>query len=179
MKTEKFLVREGSKVNLKDNPTDFTDGFNDKKEAVMDFVKNDKDIWKKRYRQIRNWEEYLAENGTHVVKFFLNVSREEQRRRFLERIDLPDKNWKFSASDAKEAALWDDYMKAYEDAIEATSTKNSPWYVIPADKKWFMRLAVSEIIVKRMESLDLHYPVVTEAHKAELAEAKKLLENKA
>ena len=286
MKTEKFLVRAGSKVNLKAHPTDFSGDFKDKKEAVKDLeknverlaelqnklyaqniqalliifqamdaagkdstikhvmsginpqgcqvtafkqpsaeemdhdylwrsqmalpergrigifnrshyeevlivrvhpailqgqplpdkVKNDKNIWKKRYKQIRNWEEYLAENGTHVIKFFLNVSQEEQKRRFLDRIDMPDKNWKFNVGDSKERALWDDYMKAYKDAMEATSTKNSPWYIIPADKKWFTRLAVSEIIVKRMESLGLHYPVVTDAHKAELVEAKKLLE---
>ena len=287
MKIDKFLVAEGSKVNLKDHPTDFTDGFSDKKEAAKDLeknvarlaelqnilyaqnvhsilivfqamdaagkdstikhvmsginpqgcqvtafnlpsaeemdhdylwrtqmalpergrigifnrshyeevlivkvhpeilqaqhlpdeVKNDKDIWKKRYRQIRNWEETLAENGTHVLKFFLNVSQEEQKKRFLERIDMPDKNWKFNADDCKERVRWDDYMKAYKDAMEATSTKNSPWYIIPADKKWFTRLAVSEIIVRKMESLDLKYPTVTEAHKADLVESKKILES--
>ncbi len=287
MKIDKFLVAEGSKVNLKDHPTDFTDGFSDKKEAAKDLeknvarlaelqnilyaqnvhsilivfqamdaagkdstikhvmsginpqgcqvtafnlpsaeemdhdylwrtqmalpergrigifnrshyeevlivkvhpeilqaqhlpdeVKNDKDIWKKRYRQIRNWEETLAENGTHVLKFFLNVSQEEQKKRFLERIDMPDKNWKFNAGDCKERVRWDDYMKAYKDAMEATSTKNSPWYIIPADKKWFTRLAVSEIIVRKMESLDLKYPTVTEAHKADLVESKKILES--
>ena len=140
-------------------------------------IKNDKDIWRKRYRQIRNWEETLAENGTHVLKFFLNVSQEEQKKRFLERIELPEKNWKFSAGDAKERAFWDDYMKAYKEAMEATSTDKSPWYIIPADRKWFTRLAVSEIIVKKMESLDLKYPTVTEAHKAELLESKKILES--
>ena len=289
MKIDKFRVAEGSKVNLKDHPTDFTDGFNDKKEAVKDLeknvlrlaelqnilyaqnvhsilivfqamdaagkdstikhvmsginpqgcqvtafnlpsaeemdhdylwrcqmalpergrigifnrshyeevlivkvhpeilqgqhlpdeIKNDKNIWKKRYRQIRNWEETLAENGTHVLKFFLNVSQEEQKRRFLDRIDMPDKNWKFNAGDSKERARWNDYMKAYTDAIGATSTKNSPWFIIPADKKWFTRLAVSEIIVKKLESLKLKYPVVTEEHKADLLEAKKLLESEA
>jgi PPK2 family polyphosphate:nucleotide phosphotransferase len=139
-------------------------------------VEKDKNIWKKRYQHIRDWEEMLTENGTHVIKFFLNVSREEQKARFLARIDEPEKNWKFAMGDVKERGLWDDYMKAYEDAISATSTKNSPWYVIPADKKWFTRLAVSEIIVKKMESLNMHYPIVTEAHKAELTEAKKMLE---
>ena len=287
MKTDQFRVAEGSKVNLKNHPTDFTDGFNDKKEALKDLeknvarlaelqnilyaqnvhsilivfqamdaagkdstikhvmsginpqgcqvtafnlpsteemdhdylwrtqlalpergrigifnrshyeevlivkvhpeilqgqhlpaeIKNDKDIWRKRYRQIRNWEETLAENGTHVLKFFLNVSQEEQKKRFLERIELPEKNWKFSAGDAKERAFWDDYMKAYKEAMEATSTDKSPWYIIPADRKWFTRLAVSEIIVKKMESLDLKYPTVTEAHKAELLESKKILES--
>jgi PPK2 family polyphosphate:nucleotide phosphotransferase len=146
-------------------------------QQLPDSVKKDKDIWKNRFRQIRNWEDSLAENGTHVVKFFLNVSRDEQKQRFLNRIEQPEKNWKFSAGDAKERALWDDYMKAYEDAISATSTENSPWYVIPADKKWFTRLAVSEIIIKKLESLKLAYPVLTEAQKAELIDAKKILES--
>ena len=146
-------------------------------QRLPDEIKNDKDIWKKRYRQIRNWEETLAENGTHVLKFFLNVSQEEQKKRFLERIDMPDKNWKFNPGDSKERALWGDYMNAYKDAMEATSTKNSPWFIIPADKKWFTRLAVSEIIVKKLESLDLKYPTVTDAHKAALLEAKKVLES--
>lgn len=286
MKTEKFLAAADKKVNLDDHPTDFTDNFTDKKEAVKDLEKNverlaelqdilyaqnvhsllvifqamdaagkdsvikhvmsginpqgcqvtsfkqpsdeeldhdylwrcqkalpergrigifnrshyeevlvvrvhkgylesqrlpddvkkDKDIWKQRFRQIRNWEETLAENGTHVIKFFLHVSKDEQKKRFLERIDQPDKNWKFNSGDAKERALWDDYMKAYEDAIENTSTERSPWYIIPADKKWFTRLAVSEIIVQKLQSLDLKYPEVTDAQRAELLEAKKILE---
>jgi len=287
MKIDKFRVAEGSKVNLKNHPTDFTDGFNDKKEAVKDLeknvlrlaelqdvlyaenvhslllifqamdaagkdsvikhvmsginpqgcqvtsfkqpsaeelehdflwrsqkalpergrigifnrshyeevlivrvhpnilqgqplpdsVKNDKNIWKKRYEQIRDWEDMLDYNGTHVLKFFLNVSLDEQKKRFLDRIEQPDKNWKFNTGDSKERALWPDYMKAYEDAMESTSTDRSPWFIIPADKKWFTRLAVSEIIVQKMESLDLKYPSVTEAHKAELLEAKKILES--
>ncbi len=287
MKTDKFLVPEGSKLNLKNYPTDFTGDYTDKKEAVKDLEKNvlrmdelqdimyaqdihsllvvfqamdaagkdgaiehvmsglnpqgchvvsfkqpsfeemdhdylwrcqknlpergkigvfnrshyeevlvvrvhagilqsqrlpseiksDKNFWKKRYKQIRDWEDHLAENGTHVIKFFLNVSKEEQKSRFLSRIDEPAKNWKFSMGDVKERAFWDDYMKAYTEAMEATSTKNSPWYIIPADKKWFTRLAVSEVIVRRLESMDLHYPIVTEAHNAELQEAKKMLES--
>ena len=140
-------------------------------------VKNDKNIWKKRFNQIRNFEDHLTENGVHVIKFFLNVSKDEQKARFLARITEPEKNWKFSAFDAKERAFWDDYMKAYEEAMEATSTEKSPWYVIPADKKWFTRVAVSEIIIKKLESLDLHYPVVTEAHKQDLLKAKELLES--
>jgi PPK2 family polyphosphate:nucleotide phosphotransferase len=139
-------------------------------------VRNDKDIWKKRYKQIRNFEEHLAENGTHILKFFLNVSKEEQRNRFLARIEEKDKNWKFSMGDVKERGHWDDYQKAYEEAIKATSTEHAPWYVIPADKKWFTRLAISEVIVKTLESMDLHYPVVSKEHKAELGEARKLLE---
>jgi len=146
-------------------------------QQLPDEVKRDKDIWKNRFRQIRNWETTLAENGTHVIKFFLHVSKDEQKKRFLDRIDQPEKNWKFSAGDAKERALWDDYMKAYEDAIENTSTDRSPWYIIPADKKWFTRLAVSEIIIRTLDSLDLKYPVLTEAQKAELQEAKKILES--
>ncbi len=286
MKTEKFLVAAGSKVDLKKHPTDFTDGFTDKKQAAEDLekniqrlaelqdilyaqnvhslliifqamdgagkdsaikhvmsgvnpqgcqvtafkapsaeeldhdylwrcqkalpergrigifnrshyeevlvvrvhsgilqgqqlpdaIKNDKNIWKKRYEHIRDWENHLAENGTHVIKFFLNVSKDEQKKRFLERIEMPEKNWKFSAGDAKERAFWGDYMKAYEDAMSATSTKASPWYIIPADKKWFTRLAVSEVIVKKLESLKMKYPAVTDAHKAELAESKAILE---
>ena len=287
MKTDKFRVAEGSKVNLKDYPTDFTGDYTDKKDAVKDLEKNvermaalqdtlyaqdcytlllifqamdaagkdgaiehvmsgvnpqgchvvsfkqpsseeldhdflwrcqknlpergkigifnrshyeevlvvrvhpqilqfqqvppetlnDKDIWKKRFKHIRDWEDHLHENGTHVIKFFLNVSKAEQKARFLSRIDEQEKNWKFSMSDVKERAMWDDYMKCYKEAMEATSTENSPWYIIPADKKWFTRLAVSEIIVKKMESLDLKYPTLTEEHKTELLGAKKVLES--
>ncbi|MFM9905918.1 MAG: polyphosphate kinase 2 family protein [Pyrinomonadaceae bacterium] len=286
MKTDKFRVAEGSKVNLKDHPCDSTDGFTDKKQAASDLEKNvqrlsglqdilyaqnvhslliiiqamdaagkdslikhvmsgvnpqgcdvtafkqpspeeldhdflwrtqcalpergrigifnrshyeevlvvrvhpgilmsqqlpeklktDKNIWKMRFKHIRDWEDTLADNGTHILKFFLNVSLDEQKKRFFERIDLPEKNWKFSAGDAKERAFWGDYMKAYKEAMEATSTTRSPWYIIPADRKWFTRLAVSEIIVKKMESLDLKYPAVTDAHRAELAEARAILE---
>lgn len=146
-------------------------------QQLADEIKNDKNIWKKRFRQIRDWEDHLAENGTHVIKFFLNVSRDEQKKRFLERIDTPDKNWKFSSGDARERGFWDEYMKAYTDAIQATSTEKSPWFIVPADKKWFTRLAVSEIIVKKLESLELKYPTVTDAHMAELLEAKKILES--
>lgn len=287
MKTEKFLVREGSKLDLNDHPTDYSGDYHDKDEAVEDLQKNvkrmaelqdilyaqdvysllvifqamdaagkdgaiehvmsgvnpqgchvvsfkqpsseeldhdylwrcqkalpergkigifnrshyeevlvvrvhsgilqgqqlpanikaDKDVWKKRFKHIRDWEDHLYENGVHVIKFFLNVSRDEQKKRFLERIDQPEKNWKFSMGDVKERALWDDYMKCYEEAMEATSTEKSPWYVIPADKKWFTRLAVSEVIVRKLESLDLHYPVLSEEHKLELVEAKKMLES--
>jgi PPK2 family polyphosphate:nucleotide phosphotransferase len=139
-------------------------------------LKNDRSIWDKRFKHIRDWEDHLAENGTHIIKFFLNVSKDEQKQRFLDRINEPEKNWKFSMGDVKERAHWDEYMKAYTEAMQATSTKNAPWYVIPADKKWFTRLAVSEVIVKKLESLKLNYPVVTEQHKTELAEAKKMLE---
>lgn len=140
-------------------------------------TKSDKDIWKKRFRHIRDWEDHLAENGTHIIKFFLNVSKAEQKQRFLDRINEPENNWKFAMGDVKERGFWDDYMKAYTEAIQATSTKNAPWYVIPADKKWFTRLAVSEIIMKKLESMSLAYPTVSDAHKVELAEAKKMLES--
>ena len=140
-------------------------------------IKNDKNIWQKRFAQIRSSEDYLAENGVHVLKFFLNVSKDEQKKRFLKRINEPEKNWKFSAQDAKERAFWDDYMKAYEDALGNTSTKNAPWYIVPADSKWFTRVAVSNIIIEKMESLNLQYPQVGEAHLQSLSEAKKLLES--
>lgn len=143
---------------------------------LSDDIKSDKNIWKQRFKQIRNYEDYLADNDTHIIKFFLHVSKEEQKKRFLARIDTPDKNWKFSSSDVKERAFWDDYMKAYKEAIENTSTDKAPWYIIPADKKWFTRLAVSEVIVEKMKSMKLHYPVVTEEHKKELEEAKRMLE---
>lgn len=139
-------------------------------------VQNSPDFWTKRFDHIRDWEQHLAENGVHILKFFLNVSRSEQKQRFLDRIAEPDKNWKFSMGDVKERAHWEAYMNAYTDAIQATSTDHAPWYVIPADKKWFTRLAVSEAIVQKLESLDLHYPVVSDSHKVELAEAKVLLE---
>ena len=139
-------------------------------------MKKDKNIWKERFEQIRNFETYLADNGIHVLKFFLNVSKEEQKERFLERINRPEKNWKFSAADAKERGFWDDYMKAYQDAMQHTSTKDAPWYVVPADHKWFTRVVVSTVIVNKMESLNLQYPQLNEAHLKGLEEAKALLE---
>jgi len=146
-------------------------------QQLPDKLENDRNIWKKRFEQIRNVETYLAENGIHTLKFFLNVSKEEQKNRFLARIETPEKNWKFSAGDAKERGFWDDYMGAYTDALQNTSTINAPWHVIPADKKWFTRVAVSEIIIKKMESLDLQYPKISEAQRQSLLEAKKILES--
>jgi len=143
---------------------------------LPDSIKNASDIWQQRYRQIRNWEDALFENGTHVVKFFLNVSKEEQRRRFLDRIAEPEKNWKFSARDVKERDHWDDYMNAYRDAIASTSTTRSPWYIVPADKKWFTRLAVSEILIRKLESMSLRYPQLSQEQLTSLDDAKKLLE---
>jgi PPK2 family polyphosphate:nucleotide phosphotransferase len=134
-----------------------------------------KRIWDERFQDIRAFERYLHRNGTIVLKFFLHVSRDEQKRRFLERLDLPEKNWKFSATDAKSRAFWDDYMKAYEETIRETATKDSPWYVVPADNKWFTRVVVAAAVIDALSSLDLSYPKVSEAKKKELAEARKLL----
>ena len=145
--------------------------------SMPEKILSDPNIWKQRFEQIRNFENYLSENGIHTLKFFLNVSKDEQKERFLARIEEPEKNWKFSAGDAKERKYWDEYMKAYEDAIEKTSTKNAPWHIIPADKKWFTRLAISEIIIKKMESLNLQYPQVSEEHMQSLKEAKAMLES--
>ena len=137
----------------------------------------DKGIWKRRFEEINSFEKYLVNNGIVVLKFFLNVSKEEQKKRFLERIDLPEKNWKFAAGDVKERAKWDDYMKAYEDLFNHTSTEWAPWYVIPADHKWFTRLAVSTIINHQLKALNLQYPGVSEAHQQELLKSKQMLEN--
>jgi PPK2 family polyphosphate:nucleotide phosphotransferase len=132
-------------------------------------------IFRERLRDISRFEDYLHRNGTTVLKFFLHVSREEQRRRFLERLDEPDKNWKFSAGDVKERAWWDDYMAAYEDAIRTTATRESPWFVVPADNKWFTRLVVAGAIVETLEKMDLSLPVPSADRLAELASARKAL----
>ena len=138
-----------------------------------------KDIWDERFQDIRSFERYLHRNGTIVRKFFLHVSKKEQQRRFLERLDNPDKNWKFAAADARERGFWDDYMKAYEDTIRNTATEDSPWYVVPADNKWFTRVIVAAAVIDALSSLDLHYPRVTAAKKKELAAARvALLEKK-
>ena len=134
-----------------------------------------KELWRERFESIADFERHLARNGTVILKFFLNVSRKEQKKRFMERLDLPDKNWKFSEADAKERQHWKDYMAAYEDAIRATAQPWAPWYVIPADNKWFSRLVVAGAIIEAMDSLDLHYPAVDDAKKRELAAARKLL----
>jgi len=132
-------------------------------------------IWKQRYEDINAFERYLARNGTLIRKFFLNVSKEEQRNRFLARLDDPEKNWKFAVGDVKEREHWDEYMEAYEDMIAATSTEHAPWYVIPADRKWFMRMAVADAVVEALEGLKLEYPTVDEEKRKELEEARKLL----
>jgi PPK2 family polyphosphate:nucleotide phosphotransferase len=136
-----------------------------------------KDIWQQRFEQINDFERYLVRNGVAILKFFLNVSREEQRQRFLERLDTPEKHWKFSLTDAKERGHWDDYQKAFEDAFNNTSTKWAPWYIIPADHKWFTRAAVADIIISKLKSLNLKHPVVSKEHLKELQIARELLEN--
>jgi PPK2 family polyphosphate:nucleotide phosphotransferase len=134
-----------------------------------------KDIWKERYEDIRSFERYLARQGVVIRKFFLHVSKEEQKRRFLARLDEPEKNWKFSVNDVAERRLWDDYQSAYEDAIRATATQHAPWYVIPADHKWFTRLAVAAAIVDTLASLELHYPEVDAAKRKQLEAARREL----
>jgi len=134
-----------------------------------------KDIWKQRFEDIRAFEQYLTRNGTVVLKFFLHVSKKEQKKRFLERIENPAKNWKFSANDAKEREFWNDYMDAYEDTIRNTATKDAPWYVVPADNKWFTRVVVAAAVISALDALDLAYPEVGEAQQAALAAAKKAL----
>lgn len=137
----------------------------------------DVDFWKRRYRQINDFERYLSENGTVILKFFLNVSKEEQKKRFLERLEDPSKNWKFSSSDTKERQSWDEYMKAYSDVLTETSTELAPWYVIPADNKWFMRYAVGSIICERMKQLNLHYPILSKEGLEKLEECRKSVSN--
>jgi len=135
----------------------------------------DDDFWNNRYRQINAMERHLVENGTIVLKFFLNVSKEEQKKRFLKRIEDESRNWKFSAADVQERQHWDEYMEAYSDMLTHTSTEIAPWYVIPADNKWFMRYAVSNLIVNKLRELDLQFPRLPEQEKARLAEAKDML----
>jgi PPK2 family polyphosphate:nucleotide phosphotransferase len=134
-----------------------------------------KDIWKQRYEDIRALEKYQARNGMLIMKFFLHVSREEQAKRFLERIDDPSKNWKFNLGDVAERKLWDDYMRYYEETIRETSRPHAPWFVVPADKKWFTRLVVASAMVEGLESLTLHYPKVDDATRDELKKSRALL----
>ncbi|WP_294272806.1 polyphosphate kinase 2 family protein [uncultured Chryseobacterium sp.] len=142
--------------------------------SVKDF---DQEFWNNRYESIRNFEKHLAGNGTRIIKIFLNVSKKEQKKRFLDRINEPDKNWKFSAADLPERALFDQYMEAYETAINETSKDHAPWYVIPADNKWLARLAAVQIITETLEKMNLEYPQLSEEDSSRLTEAKKQLEN--
>ncbi len=134
-----------------------------------------KHIWEDRFEDIRNFERYLTRNGVIVRKFFLYVSKDEQLKRFLSRLDEPEKNWKFSTADAKEREFWDDYMEAYEDMIRNTATDYAPWYVVPADNKWFTRIVVAAAVIDTLASLDLHFPKVDDAKRKELAEVREAL----
>jgi len=132
-------------------------------------------IWDERFEDIRNIEQYLCRNGTVIRKFYLNVSKAEQRRRFLARLDDPAKNWKFSLNDVDERLRWKEYMQAYEEAIRATTSSDAPWYVIPADHKWFTRIAIAEVIIETLESLDLHFPRIDSRKRRELNLARRRL----
>jgi PPK2 family polyphosphate:nucleotide phosphotransferase len=146
---EVLVVRVHNLIKHQKIPSQFTDG----------------DIWVKRFIQINNFEKYLYQNGIITIKFFLHVSKAEQKRRFLRRLDIPSKNWKFSAADLKEREYWDDYQKCYQEAIAATSTAYAPWYIAPADKKWFTRLVVSQVIINTLQALELKYPELDEEQK--------------
>jgi PPK2 family polyphosphate:nucleotide phosphotransferase len=135
------------------------------------------DIWEERFEAINAFERYLTRNGVIIRKFFLHVSKQEQRQRFLDRLEDPHKNWKFSDADIQERQRWDDYMSAYQDMIRHTATRQAPWYVVPADHKWFTRMVVAEVVVEALESLDLNYPAVSAAKRRELAGICKTLKN--
>ena len=143
-------------------------------DSVSDF---DKKFWENRYESIRNFEKHLANNGTTIIKIFLNISKKEQKKRFLDRIDEQEKNWKFSMGDLPERALWDEYMNAYEKAINETSKDHAPWFVIPGDDKWFARVAAIQIIIDALEGMNLKFPKLSEEDQKELEGAKKQLEN--
>ena len=144
-------------------------------ESIPDGLPNEKTIWQERYRSIVDMEEHLHRNGTRIIKFFLHLSEEEQRKRFLERIDEPDKNWKFSLADIEERKFWKQYMQAYEECLSATSTNNAPWYVVPADDKENARLIISRIVLDTFKSLKLAYPKASSEHQRELRLIRKQL----
>ena len=144
-------------------------------ESVPD-AKFDKTFWQQRYEDINSFEQHLTQNGTLILKFFLHLSKDVQRKRFLDRINDPNKHWKFSASDMAERACWKEYQSVYEEMLEATSTKHAPWYVIPADHKWVSRTMVAAIVTRQIASLKLRYPEVTEEQRRQIVEAKKQLE---
>ncbi len=135
------------------------------------------EFWERRMESINNFEKYLVNNGIIIIKFFLNVSKDEQKKRFIERITNPQKNWKFNLQDVHERQCWDDYIQAYTEILKNTSKECAPWHIIPADKKWFMRLAVCEIIVKKLESMNLYYPMVNDKHRVEMKNARQMLED--
>ena len=138
-----------------------------------------RDVWKRRYREINDWERHLVDNGFPIVKIFLNLSKEEQRVRFLRRLDLPDHNWKFSTNDAKERAFWDEYQKAFSEMLSNTSTTHAPWYVVPADRKWFARICVSAILAHTLSQIDPKFPTVGAEQERELMAARAMLEAEA
>ena len=138
-------------------------------------IRNAKNIWGQRFAQINNFEQYLSENGVHVMKFFLHLSKEKQRERLLERLDATEKKWKFSMNDVEERGRWDEYQKAFEDALTQTSTRPAPWYVVPADHRWFSALVVAELVVAKMKSLRLRYPQTNDETQKERAEARRQL----
>lgn len=146
------------------------------RQQLPDKLRQSKNIWSERFDEINYFEKYLVQNGIIILKFFLNVSKEEQKKRFMERLELPEKNWKFSANDVREREHWDDYMEAFEDVFNHTSTEWAPWYIIPADRKWYTRLVVASIIYQTLENLGLHYPEMSPAQAESLAEARQLLE---
>jgi PPK2 family polyphosphate:nucleotide phosphotransferase len=141
--------------------------------------KTGRDIWQKRFRHINNFEEYLFDEGIHVLKFFLNISKEQQRRKLLERIERPEKKWKFTSDDLADRELWDDYMKIYEDVFRHTSTKIAPWYIVPGNDRWFARALTAAIILEKLKSLHKSYPKLSEEQEKELSKAKKRLEKEA
>jgi PPK2 family polyphosphate:nucleotide phosphotransferase len=142
----------------------------------LPFIPKGDRLWSQRFKEINHFEQYLTDNGVVILKFFLNISKSEQKKRFLKRIQTPDKNWKFTMSDLADRQLWDEYQFAYEEAFNHTSTDAAPWYVIPADRKWYTRLVVADIINQRLDALDLQYPTASEAHQQSLQDAKKVLE---
>ena len=137
------------------------------------------DVWQRRYREINDWERYLSDNGFRIVKLFLNLSKEEQRVRFLRRLDLPDHNWKFSSADVRERTRWDAYQQAFSEMLSNTSTEWAPWHVIPADRKWFARLAASSVLVHTLMDMDPRFPTVTKKQREVLAEVRHALEAQA
>lgn len=146
-------------------------------QRLPDKTKNNKRIWAQRFEEIRNFESYLTSNGIHVLKFFINISKDEQKKQLMERVEDPSKHWKFSFGDIDERAKWNEYMHAYEEAIGKTSTANAPWYIVPGNHRWFTRATVAQIIADKLESLDLKYPTVTEKQNQEIADAKRILES--
>jgi PPK2 family polyphosphate:nucleotide phosphotransferase len=149
------------------------------REKLPPAARRKREVWQRRYREINDWERYLTENGIRVVKLFLNLSKEEQRIRFLRRLDLPDHNWKFSAADVKEREHWDDYQKAFSEMLSHTSTEWAPWYVIPADRKWFARLAAGAVLVNALMGIDPCFPKVSTEQREALLEVKRELESQA